>query len=308
MAIIKTTTHKWDETKQAYDELYSKTNSEQVVDFSDAVKKILTGNLTMEERYAIMNAEAPPGAPSHNCFYRGKDLTEYFASGGMSEAIAAGNFEDIFIGDYIRKTVVIDGTEYKDVIWRVGDCDYNLGRGATNPNTHHVLMVPDGNLGTARMNASNTTAGAYQSSKMWTTTIPKYVTGITNAFGNDHVLEHKEILHNAMNADAWSAIGNNWKGASYTDWSKTPWATVKVNIFNTMMMYGSGIGASWVCDYSCNKQVSIFRMGQNFTTNYWCWLRDVASATAFALAGGDGSAVTNGASNSGGVRPYFLLH
>lgn len=49
---------------------------------------------------------------SHNSIYRGKDLTSYFASGEMSQAIANGTFKDIYIGDYIIKPITVDGTTY----------------------------------------------------------------------------------------------------------------------------------------------------------------------------------------------------
>ena len=305
---IKAKYNVYNKEKGAFEGPYHfETDSDQVIGLVEAIKTTMTGTLTDAERFSIVNAIIPGGAPQHNSLYRGKDLTDYFASGDMSKAIAAGTFDDIFVGDYIKKSITVSGTEYKDVVWRVGDCDYNYGRGSLNQTVHHVLMVPDTTLGNARMNSSNTTAGAYQGSEMWTTTIPKYVTGIESAFGSDHVLEHKEILHNNMNADAWSAIGNSWKGASYTDWSKTPWATVKVNLFNTMMTYGSGIGSSWTMDYSCNKQIALFRLGQNFLPNNWYWLRDVTTSTYFALAYSDGSASRLDASNAGGVRVYFLL-
>lgn len=308
MTAIKAKYNVYNKDKGAYEGPYHfETDSDQVVGLAEMIKTTMAGTLTDTERFSIMNAITPGGAPQHNSLYRGKDLTDYFASGDMSKAIATGTFDDIFVGDYIKKSVTVSGTEYKDVIWRVGDCDYNYGRGSLNQDVHHVLMVPDTILGTARMNSSDTTSGAYQGSEMWTTTIPKYVTGILNAFGSDHVLEHKEILHNNMNADAWSAVGNNWKGASYTDWSKTPWATVKVNLFNTIMTYGSGIGSSWTMDYSCNKQIALFRMGQNFLTNVWYWLRDVADSSGFALVLGDGFASNFGASYTRGVRVYFLL-
>ena len=265
-------------------------------------------------RDMILNQIIPQSAAAHNAFYRGKDLTDYFASGEMSKAIAAGTFADIFIGDYIKKSATIDGTEYKDVIWRVGDLDYNYGRGYTNQNVHHILMVPDIALGTAKMNSSDTTTGGYQSSAMWTTTIPKYVAGIQNAFGSDHVMEHMELLTNNMDPNNRSASVPAWSGMACNDWSKgstgkngQPWATVIVNIFNTIMTFGSPLGSSYQMDYSCNKQIALFRLSQNFVTGTWCWLRDVAISSGFVSVSGDGHAGGDSASLAGGVRPYFLL-
>ncbi len=251
----------------------------------------------------------PKTAAAHNSIYRGKDLTSYFNNGGMSTAIAAGTFDDIFPGDYITKSVTIDGTTYSNVKWLVADLDYNYNRGSVNYNVHHVVLIPENNLGAARMNATNTTAGGFMGSEMYTTTLPKYATGIVAAFGSGHVLEHSELLTNAMNANAASPAGPGWTGVGYSDWSGSdPWASVKVNTPNQAMMYGHAPFASSGFDtYSCNKQLAIFRYGQNFTRNAYCWLRDVADAYNFAYADGDGFASSNIASSVYGVRPHFLL-
>ncbi len=249
----------------------------------------------------------PKTAAAHNSIYRGKDLTSYFNNGGMSTAIAAGTFDDIFPGDYITKSVTVDGTTYSNVKWLVADLDYHYNRGSVNSGVHHVVLIPENNLGTARMNATNTTANGYQGSEMYTTTLPKYAAGIVAAFGSDHVLEHSELLTNAMNANAASPAGPGWSGVAYFDWSASPWQSVKANICNQAMMYGHAPYKSSGEDVGdCNKQLAIFRYGKNFATA-WCWLRDVASAPLFAYANSDGVAFSGNASDVGGVRPYFLL-
>lgn len=248
-----------------------------------------------------------PSAASHNALYRGKDLTSYFNSGAMSTAIANGTFDDIYPGDYIIKTLTVDGTTYNNMKWIVGDLDYHLHRGDTETTTHHVVLYPETNLGTARMNASDTTSGGYQGSEMWTTTIPKYATGIINAFGSGHVLTHRERLTKAIDANAYSGSGGIGNGA--TVYVNGEWVDVKVNLFNEAMMYGNAPFASSGRDtYDCNKQIAAFRYGQNFTRANWCWLRDVASSICFAGAHAGGEAGYGSASNAGGVRPYFLLH
>lgn len=245
-------------------------------------------------------------AASHNAFYRGKDLTSYFTSGEMSKAIADGTFKDIYPGDYITKSVTVDGTTYKDVKWIVADLDYHLHRGDAETTAHHVVLIPEDNIGTSKMNSSDTTSGGYQGSYMWSTTIPKYVTGVTNAFGSDHVLSHRERLTKQVDTNAYAGSGGLGNGA--TVYTNGEWTDVKVNIPNEAMMYGHAPFASSGRDtYDCNKQLSAFRYGQNFTRNSWCWLRDVASAIFFADADGSGEAGCNYASHVGGVRPYFLL-
>ena len=53
-------------------------------------------------------------APAHNAVFRSNDLTDYWNSGQMSIAIANGSFENIFPGDYIIKSVTVNGTTYSD--------------------------------------------------------------------------------------------------------------------------------------------------------------------------------------------------
>ncbi len=268
-----------------------------------------TQAITFEALKTQLLAEIlPKTAAAHNSIYRGKDLTSYFNSGGMSAAIAAGTFDDIFPGDYVTKSVTVNGTTYSDVKWLVADLDYHLHRGSSETAVHHVVMIPENNLGTSYMNSTNTTAGGYQGSYMWKTTIPLYATGIVNAFGSTHVLEHKELLTNAMNTNVSSPAGPGWTGVAYYDWNGTPWATVKVNIPTQAMMYGCTPYASSGDDVGTgNKQLAIFRYGQNFTRGAWCWLRDVANSSFFAGAGSSGIAICYDASLVGGVRPYFLL-
>lgn len=248
-----------------------------------------------------------PSAASHNALYRGKDLTSYFNSGAMSTAIANGTFDDIYPGDYIIKTVTVNGTTYSNIKWIVGDLDYHLHRGDTETTTHHVVLFPETHLGNARMNASNTTSGGYQGSEMWTTTIPLYATGIINAFGSSHVLVHRERLTKAIDANAYAGGGGMGNGA--TVYADGEWVNVTANIFNEAMMFGHAPFASSGRDtYDCNKQIAAFRYGQNFTRANWCWLRDVASSISFAGAAVGGGADCGNASSAAGVRPYFLLH
>ena len=153
-------------------------------------------------------------APAHNALYRGKDLTDYFNSGEMSIAIANGSFEDIFPGDYVIKSVTVNGTTYADTKWIVGDCNYFLHNGDTECVTNHVLVFPEVCIGTSYMNSSNTTANGYVGSYMWSTRIPQYVTGIQNAFGSSHVLSHRELLTTAMTSNNKSSAYPSWDGAA----------------------------------------------------------------------------------------------
>ena len=248
-------------------------------------------------------------AAMHNGLYRGKDLTSYFESGDMSDAIAAGTFDDIYPGDYIIKSVTIDGTTYENVKWIVMDLDYHLHSGDTETTAHHVVLMPETRLGTQAMNATNITTGGYVGSVMWTTHIPKVVTGIEAAFGADHVLSHRELLSNTVDTTIKSCGHNGWTGAA-SNWA---WTDVKVNLANEPMVFGiRDVSSSFYDVGECASQLAAFRLntGLKCSARQWWWLRAVAYSTDFADASGHGHANCTSASCSledGGVRPYFLL-
>jgi hypothetical protein len=97
-----------------------------------------------------------PNAGSHNSIYRGKYLGDEVTA-DQYVAIAAGTFDDMYIGDYWT----ING-----VNWRIAHFDYWLNSGDTNNITHHVVIVPDLALYNTKINETNTTAGGYLHSKM----------------------------------------------------------------------------------------------------------------------------------------------
>ena len=263
-------------------------------------------------------------AAAHNGIYRGKDLTSYFDSGDMSTAIANGSFDDIFIGDYITKTVTTAATTYTDkagnsqtqaaatysnVKWLVAACDPHLHCGDTETTAHHVLLIPSTTLQkNVSMNPTNDTTGGYLGSDMWTVHMPIWATAIKAAFGASHVLSHREILSNAINGTIDSGSGAGWVGGA-TNWA---WTDVEVNIPNEPMIYG---GKDWsssgfdIGDF--NKHLPLYALKNNhLDERSWFWLRSVASASRFAFVGTDGNAAYGDASNSGGnggIRIYFLL-
>jgi hypothetical protein len=245
-------------------------------------------------------------AAAHNAIYRGKDLTAYFDSGDMSTAIANGSFDDIYPGDYIIKSITIDGTTYSNVKFIIMDLDYHLHCGNTETTAHHVVIMPEERLGVAQMNTKNTTAGGYLGSAMWTTHIPKLVAEFEAAFGAAHILEHRELLSNAMDANLKPNAYDGWSGAA-SDWA---WASVKVNLANENMVYGAPVLSSSFFDTGeCNSQLAAFRLNHGLicSKRYWWWLRSVAGASVFCLVDSSGAAGRNGAADSGGVRPITLL-
>ena len=237
---------------------------------------------------------------AHNTIYRGKDITDLFYNGTLSQQIAAGTFDDIFIGDYIiGKT---SGRKYL-----VADINYRLNMGDTECKTPHILMIPERIMGTAQMNSSNITTGAYIGSEMYKTNLATHRTTIKNDFGAGHILKHRNIFANAV-TNGYESGGS--------------WYDSEIELMNECMVYGSNIFHNVICganvpySYEIDKQqLSLFRLNPSLSVarndngdRYWYWLRNVVSSSSFANVTHSGYALSGDASCSCGVRPAFLIY
>ena len=238
-------------------------------------------------------------AGAHNAIYRGKSLGSTVTTAQYA-AIKAGTFDDLYIGDYWT----IGGVNY-----RIAAFDYYLNSGDTNCTTHHVVIVPDTCLYNAQMHntssggwesgAANTTAGGYVGSDMYKSNLEQAKTTIKSAFSG-HVLKHRIYLTNAV------ANGRASGGA---------WCDSEVDLMCEQMVYGSGIfspvsdGSNVPTNYRVEKsQLPLFQHEPSriCNRNSW-WLRDVITASYFAIVGHSGFADCYDASNSYGVRPAFCI-
>ena len=95
-------------------------------------------------------------AMQHRNVFRGKNLGTSVTA-AQKAAIQNGTFDDLFIGDYW----VING-----VNWTIADMDYWYNCGDTAFTRHHLVIIPGGQLYSAKMNDTNTTEGGYFGSKM----------------------------------------------------------------------------------------------------------------------------------------------
>lgn len=238
-------------------------------------------------------------AGAHNAIYRGKSLGSTVTTAQYA-AIKAGTFDDLYIGDYWT----IDGVNY-----RIAAFDYYLNSGDTKCTTHHVVIVPDTCLYNAQMHntssgswesgAVNTTAGGYVGSDMYKSNLEQAKTTIKSAFSG-HVLKHRIYLTNAV------ANGRASGGA---------WCDSEVDLMCEQMVYGSGIfspvsdGSNVPANHRVEKsQLPLFQHEPSRICNRatW-WLRDVITASRFALVDYDGYAHYTTASDSLGVRPAFCI-
>lgn len=248
----------------------------------------------------LLSGLIPQNAGAHNSIYRGQDITDLFYDGTLSEQIAAGTFDDIFVGDYI----IGKNSNRK---YLVADLDYRLHCGDTECTTHHVLMIPEKVMGTAKMNDTNITTGAYLGSKMYTEYLEPFKTVIKNDFETDHILTHRNYFANA--------VTNGYESAG-------TWNNSDIELMNELMVYGSNIfhniinGTNLPTSHTIDKsQLSLFRLDKSKIVAFndagdrnWYWLRDVVSSPAFAFVNNGGLASTNNALSVKGVRPAFLIY
>lgn len=238
-------------------------------------------------------------AGAHNAIYRGKSLGSTVTTAQYA-SIKAGTFDDLYIGDYWT----IGGVNY-----RIAAFDYYLNSGDTSCTTHHVVIVPDTCLYNAQMHntssggyeggAANTTTGGYVGSDMYKSNLEQAKTTIKSAFSG-HVLKHRIYLTNAV------ANGRASGGA---------WCDSEVDLMCEQMVYGSGIfspvsdGSNVPANYRVEKsQLPLFQHEPSRICNRvtW-WLRDVITASRFALVDNGGFAYYVDASISLGVRPAFCI-
>lgn len=254
----------------------------------------------------------------HDHTFRGSNLlgNGHFASlDALSSALAAGDFSDIYIGDYIDAPFSYGGTSYT-ARCRVAGIDYymNSGDGTDMITRHHLAMVPDSTID-ARMNSSNTTEGGYAGSEMYTTTLPALMNALGGASGTPfygHLLSFRELLSNTISTAAGihPAMHTFFTGCT-VNWA---WYTVSGVLMSEQQIYGSTLGASSVCDQGNSRQLPLFNLVPEYIFSTPAkgrqthWLRSVAYDQTFcaAQAGGEGDG-GGGSSHVYSVRPLFVI-
>lgn len=223
--------------------------------------------------------------------WRGKKLGSAVTADQYNQ-IGAGTFRGMFLGDF---------WEIGGRVWRIMDFDYWWNTGDTTCTTHHLVIMPEHMLYMSSMNDTNVTTGAYVGSKMYRTNITEAKTIVNGAFTAAHILNHREIIPNA--------VVNGVQSAEI-------WTNSTVELPNEVMMYGSyiftpsGNGTIVPSRYTVNRNqlagMRIYPTMMNPSIENQ-WLRDVVSSSHFACSGGYGQAGYFLASNNAGVRVVFGL-
>lgn len=235
-------------------------NEQELNEKAEELTEDYTGKINSLKQIVVAS-----NAGAHNAIYRGKDITSKFYDGTLSQQIAAGTFDDIFIGDYIIGQT--SGRKYL-----VADINYRLHCGDTECTKPHILLIPEKIMGTAQMNDSHVTTGGYVGSKMHTTNLVQFKTVIQNDFGSGHILNHRVVLTNAV-----------------TDGKSSGWAWYDstIELMNESMVYGHNAwGSHHGYETGADKsQLSLFKHRPDLIvalndagSRYWYWLRDVVSS------------------------------
>ena len=265
--------------------------------------------------YTALRTELVPfrhnDAGTHNAYYYPANLGVALTD-AQSSAIRNGTFTGMYPGG--NWTIAVpayswtdsSGTTHSETAssqtFEIAGCDtrWNIGDSGYELRTHHLEMVPRTVLFDAPMNATNTTAGGYVGSAMFTNYLRRAEALIKAAFGEDHILSHREYLCNAVSDGKPS-------GAA--------WYTRTVDLMTEQMVYGARCfgpandgGSSVPHLLTANKiQLPLF-LYRPEKANSWFGLRDVVNSNCFASVYGDGRTAFNNASTSIGVRPSFLIY
>ena len=247
--------------------------------------KCLNGNpATMYPILPIGNTKSLPGG--------GYTIEQVLAN------ISAGNFDDIYIGDYF-----IDS---ENKVYRIAGLDTELNKGNSPLTSHHAVIVTDFALTNMSWNTTDTTVGGYAAS-----TVQAYCDGagqaaIESVFEPAHVLTVRDLLSSDMNASAASPGYSAWHGIA----SSFGWFSHKVRLMSEVEVYGTRVWSGGYDIGTANKQFPLFRLMPQLATGlrYDYWLSGIASAVSACLVGRDGIAYeisTN--SYAMGVRVRFLV-
>lgn len=291
------------------------------------------------------NLGNPNTAGFHNAIYRGNNITSYLTDGSLWDRIKGTNgyalFDDLFLGDYITvgnnsyaivdfdyylRTGPVEVTEHHLVMMPIDNMNipagtvlYGSSDTLTLLNGNDVTYKETGNLfkwnATAEAPNTHNTNGGYKYSRIRTVIMKAADTIIVNAFGASHVKPIIEMYPNPSSASASGiASASGWTWFNSDDWSD-PLRKSICDLPNETQIYGQqvwGRGSAYTnvgTEIGIDKfQFAICVLQRRFVNNRAIYyLRSVNSETNATSVHSHGIAGYTGSSNTGGVRPRFVL-
>lgn len=266
---------------------------------------VMTFNDNSESKTRLRDAfysMVPDGAQTHNNIFRGANL------GALSSThianIQNGSFKNMFIGDYFS----INSSNYV-----IAGINYKKGHGDNSSLGNHLVLMPQAwskmptqtlspdNKTTHYMSDTDTTAGGFAGSKLCQTYLPQIQTKLESDFGA-HLMSFRTVVSTHVD-DSGAPDKGEWRDA-------------KVSIPNEVMIYGTTLNGnnknnSWYNIGDENSQLPLMRLNdaeRSLNRIGAIWLRDIHSASEFAVASLNGDANWTNASNPwAGVRAFFLI-
>lgn len=244
----------------------------------------------------------PDGAATHNSIFRGQNLGNLTATHIAN--IQNGTFKDMFIGDYFS----INGSNYV-----IAGINYKRHHGDNMDLGNHLVLMPQdwsktptqtlapNGKDTHYMNDTDTTEGGFANTKLYKTYLPQIQQKLESDFGS-HLMQWRGIISTHIDDTGAPDQGE--------------WRNMKVMIPNEVMIYGSILNGnnkngsrSNIGDE--NSQLPLMRLNDSERCNNHVgsfWLRDIHSASEFAVAYNYGDAGWYSASGTlCGVRAFFLI-
>ncbi len=251
-------------------------------------------------------------ATMHNNIYRGANLLSgHFSSiSAVISAISSGNFDDIYVGDYIPASYTYNGSTQSTNFRIAGINTLNARISPWGTQSPNVCIVPD-SLGTSYMNSTNTTAGGYVGSYMYTTKLPGLYSAIAGSSGSPfygHLITTTERLSNSIDTSKAVSGYSGWTGAVN---GASDYTNQNLTLMNEVEVYGCKHWSSseWDDESMC-VQLPMFRLKPEIITlngSQWFWLRSVCGSTGFRVSSTELDAYCNGASGVTTVRPRFFI-
>lgn len=265
-----------------------------------------------------------------NSRFEYKDITDEFDAGIVSTDIANNDFTKYSVGNYIKKDITIPA--YKNgstdvptqtVTVRIVFAHFNLFYSGVLPDvgtaytedayanvmTPHVACVIC-DLPNCAMNASNDTTGGYFGSYMHSTFLAGRILTALSGAGitiSNHLVGHKKLLTTTVNASGYNRFGTNSGCSNNWEWKDDQY----ISLMSEVQLYGSTVWSSSGYDTGeTNEKLALFNhiRHNKLFGNKNIWLRDIVSATLFALLSYDGLAYYSYAGNAGiAPAPLILL-
>ena len=213
------------------------------------------------------------------------------------EKIANGNFDDIYIGDYI--------IDENNKIYRIAGLDTELNKGDNHLSSHHAVIVPDFSFTNIAWNTVRTTVGGYQNSEAQTYCDESVQPIIESIFGKNHVLTVRDLLSSDLNESATSPGYSGYTGAT-SAWGRS---SHKVRLMSEIEVYGAKVWSGGHDIGTACEQFPLFRLMPQLAVGmkYSYWLSGIVNSAMACVVWRFGVADRTNVDGLRGIRPRFLI-